>query len=89
MFILTAIIMFICMFMFFLHDVLNDRGFYDYWGAYQESLYVLLVISFIISGLIAFFAYKAYSLTCCKLAEEIFYLMGIKNVSTVNLNRLT
>jgi len=89
MFILTAIIMFICMFMFMLHDVLNDRELSGYWGTHQDSLYVLFAISLGISGLIAYFAYKAYSPTCCKLAEGIFYLLGMKKTATVNLNKIT
>ncbi|RTO01198.1 putative type VI secretion system effector [Enterobacter sp. WCHEn090032] len=89
MFILVAIIMFICMFMFMLHDVLNDRKLSGYWGAYQDSLYVLFAMSLVVSGLIAYFAYKAYAKNCCKLAEEIFQLLGMKNVATVNLNKIT
>lgn len=40
-------------------------------------------------GLIAFFAYKACAPTRCKLAEEIFHLLDMKNVSRVNLNKIT
>ncbi|MCM7529404.1 putative type VI secretion system effector [Enterobacter quasiroggenkampii] len=89
MFILTAIIIFICMFMFMLHDVLNDRGISDYWEVYQYSLCVLFAISLVLSGLIAYFAYKAHANNCCKLAEEIFQLLGVKNVAVVNLNKIT
>ncbi|OOV66470.1 hypothetical protein, partial [Enterobacter kobei] len=89
MFILTAIIMFVCMFMFMLHDVLNDRRISDCWEAYQYSLYVLFAISLVLSGLIAFFAYKAHANNCCKLAEEIFQLLGMRNVAMVNLNKIT
>jgi hypothetical protein len=42
-----------------------------------------------LSGLIAFFAYKACAPTYCKLAEEIFHLLGVKNIPTVNLSKLT
>ncbi|WP_220388462.1 hypothetical protein, partial [Citrobacter braakii] len=43
----------------------------------------------LISGLIAFSAYKACAPTRCKLAEEIFNLLGVKNISGVNLNKVT
>ncbi|MCQ4443298.1 hypothetical protein NOX22_01575 [Enterobacter cloacae] len=89
MFTLAAIIMFICMFMFMLHDILNDRELSDYWGAYQDSLYVLLAMSLGVSGLIAYFAYRAYAKNCCRLAEEIFQLLGMRKVSMVNLNKIT
>jgi len=42
-----------------------------------------------ISGLIAYFAYKACALTRCRLAEEIFHLLGLKNVAQVNLKKIT
>ncbi|RTO01196.1 hypothetical protein [Enterobacter sp. WCHEn090032] len=42
-----------------------------------------------LSGLIAFFAYKACAPTCCKLAEEIFQLLGMKRIATVNLSKIT
>ncbi|EQC2548392.1 putative type VI secretion system effector [Enterobacter sichuanensis] len=58
-----------------------------------ERFYLFLVMAFvvssIISGLIAFFAYKACAPTCCKLAEEIFQLLGVKRIATVNLNKIT
>lgn len=40
-------------------------------------------------GLIAYSAYSACALTRCKLAEEIFHLLGMKNVAWVNLNKIT
>ncbi len=45
--------------------------------------------SAIISGLIAFFAYKACAPTWCKLAEEIFHLLEMKDVTNVNLKKIT
>jgi hypothetical protein len=42
-----------------------------------------------ISGLIAYFAYKACAPTRCKLAEEIFHLLGMKKVAWANLNKIT
>ena len=89
MFILTAIIMLVCMFMFMLHDFLNDRKLSDYWSAYQSSLYVLFAMSLFFSGLIAYFSYKSHASKCCRLAEEIFLLLGVKNVAVVNLNKTT
>lgn len=47
------------------------------------------VVSSVISGLIAFFAYKACAPTRCKLAEEIFQLLGMRRVATINLNKIT
>ncbi|MEL4871995.1 hypothetical protein AAEU41_24680, partial [Pantoea agglomerans] len=58
-----------------------------------ERFYLFLVMAFVassvISGLIAFFAYKACAPTRCKLAEEIFQLLGVKNITAVNLNKIT
>ncbi|TKJ82642.1 hypothetical protein [Erwinia persicina] len=42
-----------------------------------------------IAGLIAFSAYNACAPTRCKLAEEIFHLLGMINVASVNLNKVT
>jgi hypothetical protein len=52
-------------------------------------LLMCLGVSTAISGLIAFSAYKAYAPTCCKLTEEICQLLGMKNVSQINLNKIT
>ncbi|MEE9953172.1 hypothetical protein IV511_07030 [Enterobacter quasihormaechei] len=58
-----------------------------------ERFYLFLVMAFVvssvISGLIAFFAYKACAPTRCKLAEEIFQLLGMRRVATINLNKIT
>jgi len=89
MFILTAVIMFVCMFMFMLHDFLNNNNFSDYWEEYHNSLYVLLAISLVSSGLNAYFSYKVYAGNCCKLAEEIFQLLGVGGVAVANLNKIT
>ena len=89
MLILTVIIICICMFMFMLQDFLNDRGCSGYWEFHQGPIYILLAVSLSVSGLIACCAFKAYDSTCCKLAEEIFYLLGMKKTATVNLNKIT
>ena len=39
--------------------------------------------------MIALSAYKTYAPTCCKLAEEIFSLLGMENVKSVNLHKTT
>ncbi|EQC2548396.1 putative type VI secretion system effector [Enterobacter sichuanensis] len=58
-----------------------------------ERFYLFLAMAFvassIISGLIAFSAYKACAPTCCKLAEEVFQLLGVENTATINLNKIT
>ncbi|HID4134233.1 TPA: putative type VI secretion system effector [Pluralibacter gergoviae] len=56
---------------------------------FSSFLMMAFLISSIISGLIAFFACKYYSLTTCKLAEEIYRLLNMKCVSKVNLNKKT
>ena len=90
MFILTAILMFmfacVC-----LIKSLNEEGWdqLDFWKEYFVFLMMMLGLAFLFTGAIAFFAYKAYAATCCKLAEEIFNLLGMKNVKTVNLNKKT
>ncbi|WP_045441455.1 hypothetical protein [Citrobacter sp. S-77] len=48
-----------------------------------------LGVNLSIAGLIAFSAYKACASTRCKLTEDILHLLGMKNVATVNLNKIT
>jgi hypothetical protein len=90
MFILTAIIMFmfacVC-----LVKSMNEVGWeqLDFWKEYFVFLMMMLGLAFLFTGAIAIAAYKAYSSTCCKLAEEIFHLLGMKNVSCVNLKKIT
>jgi hypothetical protein len=66
------------------------------WGGFKSfviTYHWLYLIAFLgagfFSGLIAFFAYKDCASTRCKLAEEIFHLLGMKNTATVNLNKIT
>jgi len=87
MFILTSIIMF--MFMLVLRDLFRDGQLLNYWMDYQGPIFLMLTCALTISGLIGFCAYKACALTRCKLAEEIFNLLGVKNGASVNLNKVT
>ena len=50
---------------------------------------MVLGLAFIFTGAIAIAAYKACSSTFCKVAEEIFQLLGMKHIATVNLNKIT
>jgi len=90
MFILTAILMFmfacVC-----LVKSLNEVGWeqLDFWEEYFVFLMMVLGLAFIFTGAIAIAAYKACSSTCCKVAEEIFQLLGMKRIATVNLNKIT
>ncbi|MDM2929286.1 putative type VI secretion system effector, partial [Citrobacter sp. Cm046] len=61
----------------------------DFWEKYSVFLLMMLGLALPFSGLIAFYAYKACAPTCCKLAEEILVLLGMKNVFRVNLNKIT
>jgi len=87
MVILTAIMMF--MFMLLLRDLFGDSNSLDYWGNYNAAIFMMLFGALGVSGLIAFFAYKACAPTRCKLSEEIFSLLGMKNVAKVNLKKIT
>ncbi|HFK5721517.1 TPA: putative type VI secretion system effector [Enterobacter asburiae] len=91
MFILTGILLFMILFTGVLSEVIDGawQGLVSFITTYFW-LYVMVFLGGMgVSGLIAFFAYKACASTCCKLAEEIFHLMGVMDVSTVNLNKLT
>jgi hypothetical protein len=87
MIILTAILLF--MFMLVLRAFFNDGNYSNYWSDYHGPIYMMLVGALGVSGLIAYFAYKACAPTCCKLTEEICQLLGMKNVSQINLNKIT
>jgi len=89
MFILTSIVMFILLCMSVFNTLSKGGGIVDFWSEYYRSLMVMLVISLVCSGLMAFFAYKACAPTRCKLAEEIFNLLGIESVARVNLKKTT
>ena len=90
MFILITILMVaflsVCVFISFTKGNPNGASLF-------ERFYLFLVMAFVgssmISGLIAFSAYKACAPTCCKLAEEIFYLLEMKDVTNVDLKKIT
>ncbi|WP_394815223.1 hypothetical protein, partial [Klebsiella michiganensis] len=91
MVILTGIFFFSVLFAGVLSEVIEDT-----WKSLESFIttyFWLYVIALLggggLSGLIAFFAYKACAPTYCKLAEEIFHLLGVKNIPTVNLSKLT
>lgn len=92
MFILAAILilmlMFICVCFF---KSLNEEGWgrFDFWREYSVFLLIMSGLALSFCGVIAFFAYKACAPTRCKLAEEIYRLLGMRNVSMVNLNKIT
>lgn len=89
MFMLTALVMFMFMFMLMLRDFFGDGDYVNYWKHYHGPILVMLAISLVASGLIAVSAYKACAPTRCKLAEQIFHLLGMANVAAVNLNKIT
>ena len=90
MFILIAILMFMFVCVCLIKS-LNEEGWaqLDFWKEYSVFLMMISGLAFLFTGAIALAAYKAYAPTCCKLAEEIFHLLGVKDISTVNLNKLT
>jgi hypothetical protein len=91
MFILTGILFFMVLFSGVLSEVIDGtwKSLESFITTYYWLYFIALLGGGGVSGLIAFFAYKAYAPTCCKLAEEIFNLLGVKNVKTVNLNKTT
>ncbi|ELY7488233.1 hypothetical protein SOJ85_000877 [Cronobacter turicensis] len=91
MFILTAILFFTVMLCGVISDVIDGSwvGFGGFISVYLWLYIMALLGGGGLSGLIAFFAYKSCAPTRCKLAEEIFHLLGMKNTSRVNLNKIT
>ncbi|WP_029686420.1 putative type VI secretion system effector [Tatumella saanichensis] len=91
MFILTGILFFMVLFSGILSEVIDGtwKGLEPFITTYYWLYFIALLGGAGVSGLIAFSAYKAYAPTCCKLAEEIFNLLGMKNVKSVNLNKTT
>ncbi|HCC5837530.1 putative type VI secretion system effector [Citrobacter farmeri] len=86
---LVMVAMFMLMFMCICFvKSLNESG-EGYWAEYSTFLLMMLGLVVSISGLIAYSAYRAYAPTQCKLAEEIFHLLGMKNVAQVNLKKIT
>ncbi len=91
MFILTGIIFFMVLFAGILNEVIDGtwEGLVSFVTTYFWLFVMILLGGGGFSGLIAFFACKACVPTCCKLAEEIFQLLGVKRIATANLNKIT
>lgn len=91
MFILTGILFFMVLFSGILSKVIDGtwEGLVSFATTYFWLYVMVLLGGGGVSGLIAFFAYKACAPTCCKLAEEIFQLLGMKRIATVNLSKIT
>jgi len=91
MFVLTGIIFFMVFFSGLLSEVIDGtwKGGESFITTYYWLYLMALLGGAGVSGLIAFFAYKACSSTCCKVAEEIFQLLGMDNVTLVNLHKIT
>ena len=91
MFILTGIFLFSVLLVGVISEVID--GTWEGLGSFINTYILLYIMAFFlgvgVSGLIAFSAYKACAPTRCKLAEEIFQLLGMRKVSTVNLNKIT
>lgn len=60
---------------------------------YTDNFIVMWMMAFFIFfvffGLMAISAYKAYANTTCLLSEEIFSVLGMKDVEKINLNKTT
>lgn len=69
-----------CFFAGVLSEVIEDtwKGLELFITTYFWLYVIALLGGGGLSGLIAFFAYKACAPTRCKLAEEIFHLLGVK-----------
>jgi len=86
LFILTAILM--AMFAItFLIIAINH-------GAMSPHDYLIIgsmsvSMSLVLTGLMALSAYKAYAPTACRLAEEIFTVLGMEDVARINLAKIT
>ncbi|WP_379933405.1 putative type VI secretion system effector [Enterobacter sichuanensis] len=91
MFILTGILFFMVFFAGILSEVIDGtwEGLVSFVTTYFWLHVMVLLGGGGLSGLIAFFAYKSCASTCCKLAEEIFHLLGMRGVTCVNLNKIT
>ncbi|MCS2153167.1 hypothetical protein MUU49_11380 [Scandinavium goeteborgense] len=64
-------------------------GNVHFWSEYSLFMLITVGFSLFFCGLIAYSAYKACAPTRCKLAEEIFYLLGMKNIARADLNKIT
>ncbi len=91
MLILTAILLFMLVSVGIINAVIDGDwvGAGSFFSTYRWLFVMALLIYLSIAGLIAYSACKVCLPTRCKLAEEIFYLLGMKNVATTNLNKIT
>ncbi|MNB68446.1 hypothetical protein D3C81_151000 [compost metagenome] len=64
-------------------------GNFHFWSEYSLFMLITVGFSLFFCGLIAYSAYKACAPTRCKLAEEIFNLLGMKNIARADLNKIT
>lgn len=90
MFILTAILLLMLISVGVINAIIEGdwKGGGGFFLTYHWLFIMALGINLSIAGLIAFSAYKACAPTRCKLMEEIFHLLGMKNVARVNLNKI-
>ncbi|PKH18048.1 hypothetical protein CIG19_21280, partial [Enterobacterales bacterium CwR94] len=71
---LMFMLVFIILFLFFIINFSDDDFSFD--KGYFISLFICYCVSQLLAGAIAWCAYQAYKNTTCKLAEEIFSLIG-------------
>jgi hypothetical protein len=76
----------ICIYISFSQENTDGLPFFE---RFSTFLLLSLGTSIIISGLLAYAACRACLPTRCTLAEGVFHRLGIKNVSMVNLNKIT
>jgi len=90
MFLLTAMLIFMFICVCFIKS-LNEEGWgsFYFWREYSVFLLMMSGLVLLFCGVVAFFAYNACAPTQCKLAEEIFHLLGMKNVAQINLKKIT
>ena len=91
MFILTAIFFFTVVLFGVIGDMAEGSwiSFLNFLSVYQWLYIMAMLGGGGLSGLIAYSAYKACAPTRCKLTEEICQLLGLENVSKINLNKIT
>ncbi|MCS2163727.1 hypothetical protein MUU47_21885 [Scandinavium sp. H11S7] len=89
MLILTTVMMSFFIGSLLLKNLFGNDIYIDFWGRYLGPSVFMLAGALGITGLIAYFAYKSSASTRCKLAEEIFKLIGLENISKVNLKKIT
>ncbi|MDI3439018.1 putative type VI secretion system effector [Erwinia sp. V90_4] len=86
LFILTAVLLSMVAFVAALHAYNNGPMKLD---DYLIIGLMFLVMSLGLTGLMALSAYKAYAPTACRLAEEIFTVLGMEDVARINLAKIT